>query len=133
MLVLELFTRQHDHIDAPHFHMHTIKFSAEYRQKRRLRVQDTSAGCALSCTDTSRQQELPSFCLRKQGISVSSTSLRCEHCPSGTYSSGHTVAANFHPHHQGILVIPYLDDWLIQHPDHQVLLCHQSQLVDTLD
>ena len=28
---------------------------------------------------------------------------------------------------QGILVIPYLDDWLIHHPD------HQSQLLNTLN
>ena len=31
------------------------------------------------------------------------------------------------------MVIPYLDDWLIHHPDCQVLLCHQSQLLKTLD
>ena len=38
-------------------------------------------------------------------------------------------------HRQGMSVIPYLDDWLIHHPDRQVLLRHQAQLlnVDTLD
>ena len=61
------------------------KLSSEYRQKRRLHVQNRSAGCVLSCTNTSTQQEVPSFCLRKQGISVSSTSLQSEHCPSGIY------------------------------------------------
>ena len=54
-------------------------------EKRRLRIQNRSAGCVLSCTNTSTQQEVPSFCLRKQGISVSSTSLQSEHCPSGIY------------------------------------------------
>ena len=44
---------------------------------------------------------------------------------------GRTVAAYLH--RQGILVIPYLDDWLIHHPDRQVLLCHQSQLLDILN
>ena len=44
---------------------------------------------------------------------------------------GHRVAAYLH--RQGILVIPYIDDWLIHHPDHQALLRHQSQLLDTLD
>ena len=29
--------------------------------------------------------------------------------------------------------MPYLDDWLIQHLDRQVLLCHQSQLLKSLD
>ena len=64
------------------------KLSAEYRQKGRLSVQNKSAGCVLSCTYTSGQQEVPTFCLRKQGISVSSTSLRSEHCPQGIYLPG---------------------------------------------
>ena len=44
---------------------------------------------------------------------------------------GHTVAAYLH--HQGISVIPYLDDWLLHHLDHQALLCHQSQILKILD
>ena len=44
---------------------------------------------------------------------------------------GHTVAAYLHC--QGILVILYLDDWLIHHPDCQVLLRHQSQLLNILN
>ena len=36
-------------------------------------------------------------------------------------------------HHQGISVIPYLNVWLLHHPDRQVLLRHQAQLIDTLD
>ena len=44
---------------------------------------------------------------------------------------GLTVAAYLH--RQGISVIPYLDDWLIHHPDRQVLLHHQSQLLDLLN
>ena len=44
---------------------------------------------------------------------------------------GHTVTGYLH--RQGISVIPYLDDWLIHHPDHQVLLRHQAQLINTLD
>ena len=43
---------------------------------------------------------------------------------------GHTVAVYLH--RQGILVIPYLDDWLIHHPDRQVLLHHQSQVLHIL-
>ena len=35
---------------------------------------------------------------------------------------GHTVTGYLH--RQGISVIPYLDDWLIHHPDRQVLLRH---------
>ena len=36
-------------------------------------------------------------------------------------------------HHQGISVIPYLDDWLIHHPDRQVQIRLQAQLINTLD
>ena len=73
------------HIDAPHFRMHTISSVLCTVIKRRLHVQNRYAGCILSCTNTSTQQEVPLFCLRKQGISVLSTSLQSEHCPSGIY------------------------------------------------
>ena len=43
----------------------------------------------------------------------------------------HRVTAYLH--HQGILVIPYLDDWLIHHPDRQVLLRHQSKLLNIVN
>ena len=66
------------------------KLSAEYRLKRRLSVQNRSAGCVLSVTNynISTKQELPFFCLRKQGIPVLNTSLQSEHCPSCTYLPG---------------------------------------------
>ena len=82
--VIDLKQLNH-HIDASHFRMHTISSVLSTVKKRRLRIQNRSAGCVLSCTNTSTQQEVPSFCLRKQGISVSSTSLQSEHCPSGIY------------------------------------------------
>ena len=44
---------------------------------------------------------------------------------------GHTVAGYLH--RPGISVVQYLDDWLIHHPDRQVLLLHQAQLLKTLD
>ena len=44
---------------------------------------------------------------------------------------GHTVTAYLHC--QGVSVIPYLDDWLVHHPDRQILLRHQALLIDTLD
>ena len=43
----------------------------------------------------------------------------------------HRVAAYLH--HQGIWVIPYLDDWLIHQPDRQVSLHHRSQLLNILN
>ena len=44
---------------------------------------------------------------------------------------GHTVTAYLH--RQGVSVIPYLDDWLVHHPDRQILLRHQALLMHTLD
>ena len=76
------------HIYAPHFQYAHCKLSAAYRRKRRLCLQNRSAGCVLSCSNTSRQQEVPTFCLQKQGIPVLSTSLWSEHFPSGIYTSG---------------------------------------------
>ena len=64
------------------------KLSSEYRQKRRLPVQNRSAGCILSHTNTSKQQEVSQVCLRKQNLSIPSTSFRSEHSPSGIYSFG---------------------------------------------
>ena len=55
---------------------------------------------------------------RKQGVPVSGATLRSEHR---------------YLHRQVISMIPYLDDWLIHHPDHQVLFRHQAQLINTLD
>ena len=131
--VIDLKQLNH-HIDAPHFRMHTISSVLSTIKKRRLRVQNRSAGCVLSCTNTSTQQEVPSFCLQKQGISK--TRFRVLHFSLNTAPQvftclRHRVAAYLH--HQGISVIPYLDDWLIHHPDRQVLLRHQSQLLNILN
>ena len=101
---------------------------AKLLSKRRLRVQNRLAGFVLSRTYSSQQQKVPQVHLRKQGVPVSSATVRSEHSPSGL---GHTVTGYLHL--QGISVIPYLDDWLIHHPDRQVLLRHQAQLINMLD
>ena len=77
------------------------KLSAEYRLKRRLRVQNRSAGCVLSVSNISTQQEVPSFCLQKQGIPILSTSLQSEHCPSCTYLPG-TYSSSLPPSSRNI-------------------------------
>ena len=105
--------------------MHSI---SSVRKKRRLRVQNRSAGCVPSCTNLSRRQEIPMFCLRKQGISVPSPSLRSEHCPLGIYSSWALIGR----YESGDIGNP-ISRWLIHHQHHQVLLCHQSQFLKTLD
>ena len=47
------------HIHAPHFRMFTTSSVLSSVEKGRLCVQDRSAGCVLSCTDSSKQQEIP--------------------------------------------------------------------------
>ena len=106
------------------------KLCSKLRLKRRLHVQNRPAGCVLSRTYPSQQQKVPQVRLREQGVPVLSATLRSEHSPSG-FLLGHTVTGYLH--RQGIWVIPYLDYWLIHHPDRQVLLRHQAQLINTLD
>ena len=107
------------------------KLSAEYRRKKRLRVQTRSAGCILSCTNTSTQQEVPLFCLRNKVYQFRVLHVSLNTAPRVLTCLGHTVAAYLH--RQGISVIPYLDDWLVHYPDCQVLLRHQSQLLNILN
>ena len=64
------------------------KHSSKLRPKRRLRVQNRSAGCVLSHTYPSQQQKVPQVRLREQGVPVSGATLRTEHSPSGFYSIG---------------------------------------------
>ena len=64
------------------------KHSSKLRLKRRLRVQNRSAGCVLSRTYPSQQQKVPQVRLREQGVPVSGATLRSEHSPSGFYSIG---------------------------------------------
>ena len=75
----------HPRTSFPYIH---DKPCAELRRKRRLRDQDRSAGCVLSRTDSSKQQEVPQVRLRKQGVPVSSTAVRSKHSPSNFYSFG---------------------------------------------
>ena len=109
--------------------------SAENRRKRRLRVQNRSAGCLLSSIKTSRQQKVH-FELENNVYQFRVLPFGLNTAPQVFTRLGHTVAAYLH--RQGISVIPFLDNWLMVwmvdgHPDHQVLLLHQSQLLHTLN
>ena len=66
------------HIHAPHFCMFTTSSVLSSVEKRRLRVQDRSAGCVLPRTDSSKQQKVPQVRLR----------VRSKHSPSSFYSFG---------------------------------------------
>ena len=77
--------RPHSCTSFPYVH---CKLSSELRSKRRLRVQNRSAGCILTRTYPSQQQKVPQVRLREQGVPVSGATLRSEHSPSGFYSIG---------------------------------------------
>ena len=64
------------------------KLCSKLHSKRRLCVQNRPAGCVLSRTYSSQQQKVPQVRLRKQGVPVSSATIRSEHSPSGFYSIG---------------------------------------------
>ena len=77
--------RSHSCTSFPYVH---DKLCAKLHSKRRLCVQNRPAGCVLSCTYSSQQQKVPQVRLRKQGVPVSSATIRSEHSPSGFYSFG---------------------------------------------
>ena len=77
--------RPHSCTSFPYVH---DKLCAKLRSKRRLRVQNRSAGCLLSRTNSSQQQEVPQVRLRKQGVPVSGATIRSKYSPSGFYSIG---------------------------------------------
>ena len=51
-------------------------------------IQNRPAGCVLSRTYPSQQQKVPQVRLRKQGVPVSSATIRSENSPLGFYSIG---------------------------------------------
>ena len=120
--------RSHSGTSFPYVH---DKLCAKLRPKRRLRVQNRSAGCVLSRTDSSQQQKIPQVRLRKQCVPVSSATIRSEHSPSSFYSIGpYSVRL---PAPSGDLGDTISGRLAIHHPDPEVLLRHQAQLLNTLD
>ena len=108
------------------------KLSSEYCAKRRLQVQDRPARLHTFMYQFIQAAESTSGLPSKTRFnyfgyfpSVLTQSLRF------FTSLGYTVTGYLH--RLGISVIPYLDDWLVHHPDRQVLLQHQVQLLKTLD
>ena len=77
--------RPHSCTSFPYVH---DKLCSKLHLKRRLLVQNGPAGCVLSRTYPSQQQKVTQVRLRKQGVPVSSATIRSEHGPSGFYSIG---------------------------------------------
>ena len=117
---------QRSHLRTLFLYVH-YKLSSEYHQKRQLHIQNRPAGCVLSRTNTYEQQEVSQIFLQKQGLSIPSTPLLSKYSPQVFTRLGHTMTGYLQC--LGISIIPCLADWLVHHPDHQVLLYHQSQHV----
>ena len=108
------------------------KLCAKLRPKRRLRVQNRPAGCRyfhVPIHPSSRKYLRFPFENKVYQFQVLPFGLNT--APQDFSRLGHTVTGYLH--HQEISVMPYLDDWLIHHPDRKVLLRHQAQLMNTLD
>ena len=105
------------------------KLCSKLRRKRRLCVQDRSAYFHVPIHPSSRKYLRFAFENRVYQFRVLPFGLNT--APQVFTRLGHTVAAYLH--RQGVSVIPYLDDWLIHHPDRQILSRHQALLIDTLD
>ena len=96
------------------------KLTSDYHKEQRLLVQNRSGGCILSLTDPPRQPEIPSLHLQEQ-YQFRVLPLCPYVAPQMFTYLEHTVAGYLHP--QLILVLPYLDDWLIHHLAYHVVLC----------
>ena len=128
--VIDLKQLNH-HIDIPHFRMHTISsvLSTVERGDYTFKIDLQDVYFHVLIYPDSRkylhfafENKVDQFRVLPFGLNTAPRVFTC---------LGHTVQAYLH--RQGISVILNLDDWLIHHPDHQVLLRHQSQLLRTLN
>ena len=119
------------HIHAPHFHMFTTSsvLSSVEKGDYAFKIDLQDAYFHVPIHPSSRKYLRFAFENRVYQFQLLPFGLNT--APQVFTRLGHTVTAYLH--RQGISVIPYLDDWLIHHPDGQVLLRHQAQLLNTLD
>ena len=119
------------HIHAPHFHMFTTSsvLSSVEKGDYAFKIDLQDAYFHVPIHPSSRKYLRFTFENRVYQFQVLPFGLNT--APQVFTRLGHTVTAYLH--HQGVSVIPYLDDWLVHHPDRQILLRHQALLIDTLD
>ena len=119
------------HIHAPHFCMFTTSsvLSSVQKGDRAFKIDLQDAYFHVPIHPSSRKYLRFAFKNKVYQFQVLQFGLNT--APQVSTRLGHTVTGYLH--RQGISVIPYLDDWLIHHPDHQVLPRHRAQLINTLD
>ena len=119
------------HIHAPHFRMFTTSsvLSSVEKGDYTFKIDLQDAYFHVPIHPSSRKYLRFAFENRVYQFQVLPFGLNT--APQVFTRLGHTVTAYLH--RQGISVMPYLDDWLIHHPDRQILLRHQALLLNTLD
>ena len=119
------------HIHAPHFRMFTTSsvLSSVEKGDYAFKIDLQDAYFHIRIHPSSRKYLRFAFENRVYQFQVLPFGLNT--APQVFTRLGHTVTAYLH--RPGVSVIPYLDDWLIHHPDCQISLRHQALLIDTLD
>ena len=119
------------HIHAPHFRMFTTSsvLSSVKKGDYAFKIDLQDAYFHVPIHPSSRKYLRFAFENRVYQFRVLPFGLNT--APQVFTRMGHTVTVYLH--RQGVSVIPYLDDWLVHHPDRQTLLRHQALLLDTLD
>ena len=125
------FKNLNSHIHAPHFHMFTTNsvLSSVRKGDYAFKIDLQDAYFYVPVHPSSRKYLRFAFEDKVYQFRVLPFGLNTT--PQIFTRLGHTVTGYLH--RLGISVIPYLDDWLVHHPDRQVLLRHQAQLISTLD
>ena len=113
------------HIHAPHFHMFTTSsvLSSVEKGDYAFKIDLQDAYFHVLIHPNSRKYLRFAFENRVYQFQVLPFGLNT--ATSSVYSFG--AHGDSIPAPSGISVIPYLDDWLIHHPDRSVLLRHQAQ------
>ena len=120
--------RPHSCTSFPYVH---DKLCAKLCRKRRLRIQIDLQDAYFHVPIHPNSRKYFRFAFENRVYQFQVLPFGLNTAPQVFTRLGHTVTVYLH--RQGISVIPYLDDWLIHHPDRQVLLRHQTLLINTLD
>ena len=130
-VLLERIPGKEYHIHAPHFRMFTTNsvLSSVQKGDYSFKIDLQDAYFHVPIHPSSRKYLRFAFENRMYQFQVLPFGLNI--APQVFTRLGHTVTGYLHRH--GISMIPYLDDWLIHHPDPKALLRHQAQLMNTLD
>ena len=120
---------EHSHLLTSFSYVH-YKLSSEYRQKRQLRVQIDLQDAYFHVPKHPSSRKYLRFAFENKVYQFRVLPFSLNRASQVFTRLGHTVTGYLY--RLGISAIPCLDDWLVHHPD-QVLLCHQSQLLNTLE